>query len=217
MMKEENTTSSARSAEAPKPKGNSASETFEMGMAILFGLIFVGFSFIVAIETVARKLFSFSLQGADELGGYALAIGSTIAFCLALLGRNHIRVDVLHCKFHKQIQSFLNWFAAVSMAVFAGFMVWLTYLVVIDTIDFQSTAATPWATPLIWPQSVWIGCMVLFFITALFLALHASSLYFRGAFDALNVSYQPKSVKEELKEELQNIEQRGAISEREIA
>jgi hypothetical protein len=37
-----------------------------------------------------------SLQGADELGGYALAVGSTIAFSLALMGRNHIRVDVFH-------------------------------------------------------------------------------------------------------------------------
>ncbi len=51
---------------------------------------------MVAVETVVRKVFNFSLQGADELGGYALAVGATIAFSLALLGRTHIRVDVFH-------------------------------------------------------------------------------------------------------------------------
>ena len=58
-------------------------------LAGVFGAIFLALSAIVTIETIARKVFSFSIQGADELGGYALAIGSTLAFSLALMGRNH--------------------------------------------------------------------------------------------------------------------------------
>ena len=71
---------------------------------------------VVAVETVSRKLFNVSLQGADELGGYALAVGSTIAFSLALMGRNHIRVDVFHEKFPRGLQAALNWLSIVSLA-----------------------------------------------------------------------------------------------------
>ncbi|HMC15645.1 MAG TPA: TRAP transporter small permease [Albitalea sp.] len=85
----------------------------ETVLATVFGLIFLGLAVIVTIETAARKLFNVSLQGADELGGYALAVGSTIAFSLALLGRNHIRVDVFHEKFSARVQALLNWISIV--------------------------------------------------------------------------------------------------------
>ena len=68
-------------------------------LAWVFGAIFLALSVVVSVETLARKLFNYSIQGADELGGYALAAGSVIAFSLALVGRNHIRVDVFHERF----------------------------------------------------------------------------------------------------------------------
>ena len=71
-------------------------DRIETLLATVFGCIFLGLSVVVAVETISRKVFNVSLQGADELGGYALAVGSTIAFSLALMGRNHIRVDVFH-------------------------------------------------------------------------------------------------------------------------
>mgnify|MGYP006194141717 CR=1 FL=1 len=60
-------------------------DTLERWLGTLFGLIFVALSLVVAVETALRKLFNISLQGADELGGYALAVGATIAFSLALI------------------------------------------------------------------------------------------------------------------------------------
>ena len=76
-------------------------ERIENVLATVFGMIFLGLAVVVTVETASRKLFNISLQGADELGGYALAVGSTIAFSLALMGRNHIRVDVFHEKFSR--------------------------------------------------------------------------------------------------------------------
>ena len=81
-------------------------------------LIFLLLAVVVTVETISRKVFNVSLQGADELGGYALAVGSTIAFSLALMGRNHIRVDVFHETFPRRLQAFLNWFSIVSLAAF---------------------------------------------------------------------------------------------------
>ena len=48
-------------------------------LAWAFGAIFVALSVVVSVETLTRKVFNYSIQGADELGGYALAAGSVIA------------------------------------------------------------------------------------------------------------------------------------------
>ncbi len=61
-------------------------DTIERWLGTLFGLIFVALSVVVTVETLVRKIFNFSLQGADELGGYALAFGATIAFTLGADG-----------------------------------------------------------------------------------------------------------------------------------
>ncbi|WP_342132035.1 TRAP transporter small permease subunit [Hydrogenophaga sp. OTU3427] len=185
-------------------------------LATVFGGIFLLLSAVVTVETLSRKLFNISLQGADELGGYALAVGSTIAFSLALMGRNHIRVDVFHEHFPRRLQAILNWLAIVTLALFGAFIAWIAFKVIGDTLQYGSTAQTPWATPLIWPQSVWYVGLVVFALVAFGYAVHATRLLLSGHIDILNHDFQPKSAKDELKEELddlalrQSAEQQGA-------
>ena len=185
-------------------------DRIETLLATVFGGIFLVLSVVVAVETISRKVFNVSLQGADELGGYALAVGSTIAFSLALMGRNHIRVDVFHEKFSQRAQAWLNWVSIVSLAVFAIFIAYVAFKVLGDTMQYRSTAQTPWATPLIWPQSVWYAGLVIFALLATGYAARASSLLFTGRIDTLNHDFHPKSAKEELKEELDDLAVRQA-------
>jgi TRAP-type C4-dicarboxylate transport system permease small subunit len=179
-------------------------------LAWVFGTIFIALAFVVTVETLSRKLFNISLQGADELGGYSLAVGSTIAFSLALMGRNHIRVDVFHEMFPRRLQAFLNWFAITSLAAFGAFVAWVATKVITDTLQYGSTAQTPWATPLIWPQSVWYAGLVIFALVATGYALRATLLLARGRITTLNTDFHPKSAKEELKEELDDLANRQA-------
>ena len=180
-------------------------ETF---LATVFGGIFLLLSVVVVVETVSRKVFNVSLQGADELGGYALAVGSTIAFSLALMGRSHIRVDVFHEKFPRALQAALNWMSIVSLAVLGLFIAWVAWKVIGDTRQYGSTAQTPWATPLIWPQSVWYAGLAIFALVATGYAARATLLLASGRIDELNHDFHPKSAKEELKEELEDLAQR---------
>jgi TRAP-type C4-dicarboxylate transport system permease small subunit len=177
-------------------------------LAWVFGLIFVALSAVVTVETLARKIFNYSIQGADELGGYALAAGSVIAFSLALVGRNHIRVDVFHELFPPRLKAVLNWLSYVLLAVFAVLMAFVALKVVTDTLAYRSTAPTPWQTPLIWPQSVWYAGLVVFAIVTVAYALRASWLLVRGRIEALNADFGPKSTKEEVKEELEDFAHR---------
>jgi TRAP-type C4-dicarboxylate transport system permease small subunit len=188
----------------------SAKERVETVLATVFGMVFLGLAALVTVETASRKLFNVSLQGADELGGYALAVGSTIAFSLALMGRNHIRVDVFHELLPRKAQAVLNWVAIVSLAVFAIFIDFVALKVVTDTLQYRSTAQTPWATPLIYPQAVWYVGLVIFSLVATGYALRATMLLFTGRTADVLHEFQPKSAKEELKEELDDLAQRSA-------
>ena len=112
-------------------------------LSLIFGLIFIGLSAVVTVETVLRKLFNVSIQGADELGGHALAVGATLAFAIAALGRNHIRVDVVHGHLPGWLQAWLNWLSVMLMAGFSCLLAFLAYRVILDTMDFHSVAQTP--------------------------------------------------------------------------
>lgn len=177
-------------------------------LASVFGAIFLALSFIVTVETLARKLFNYSLQGADELAGYSLAIGSTLAFSLALAGRNHIRVDVFHDFFPRRVKAALNWISIVLLAAVAVLFVAVSWRVISESRLYGSTAQTPWATPLIWPQSLWYAGLVLFMLVAVGFAARATYLLAKGRLDELNEEFHPKSAKEELKEELDDFANR---------
>lgn len=177
-------------------------------LATIFGAIFLVLAFVVTVETIVRKVFNFSLQGADELGGYSLAIGSTIAFALAVIGRNHIRVDVFHEHFPRRLKAWLNWLSIVLLAALATLFVVVSWRVLMESLEYRSTAQTPWATPLIWPQSLWYAGLVLFMLVAVGFALRATWLLFSRRIDELNEEFHAKSAKEELKEELDDLKHR---------
>jgi TRAP-type C4-dicarboxylate transport system permease small subunit len=198
------------SAPAASTRRTNMKDRIETLLATVFGGIFLTLSVVVAIETISRKVFNVSLQGADELGGYALAVGSTIAFSLALMGRNHIRVDVFHDKFPRALQAALNWLSIVSLAALGAFIAWIAFNVIGDTLQYRSTAQTPWATPLIWPQSVWYAGLVVFALVAIGYAARATLLLLTNRIDTLNHDFHPKSAKEELKEELEDLAHRQA-------
>ena len=149
-----------------------------------------------------RKLLAMSLQGADELGGYVLAVGSCLAFCVALIGRNHMRIDILHYRFPPRVQAILNWVASLSLASFAVLLAWTAFGILRDTISYHSTAPTPWATPLVYPQSFWYAGLLAFALVGVFLALRATKLLVQNRLGELLEEFQPKATQEELKEEL---------------
>ncbi|MBE0586209.1 MAG: TRAP transporter small permease [Desulfofustis sp.] len=174
----------------------------------LFGYLCLGLSLFVSVEVVMRKAFSKSLQGADELGGYVLAIGSTLAFCIALIGNNHIRIDIFHYKFPARMQAWLNWIAQLAMFFIAFLLAFSAVQVLMETISYGSTAPTPWATPLHYPQIPWTIGLVIFFALACYYLINATWLLVTGRWDKLRVLYQPKGSADEVKEELRDLEQR---------
>jgi TRAP-type C4-dicarboxylate transport system permease small subunit len=180
--------------------------------AWLFGAVFVVLSFAVALEVTLRKVFNVSLQGVDELGGYSLAIGAGLAFSLALAGRAHIRIDLVHERLPRALRIAMNLVAALALAATAAALPLLAWYALSDSIAMNSTAQTPWATPLRWPQSVWFAVLAVFALVAIGSALRATGLALGGRLDRVDREYGPRGAKEELQEELADIEARGAAA-----
>lgn len=178
----------------------------------MFGLSLLGLSLFVSLETVLRKVFSYSFEGADELGGYVLAVSSGLAFTVALIDRAHIRIDIVYQRLPARIQVLLDWLAILSLAVFGGFLLYVGRIALMDTLAYGSTAPTPWATPLIYPQALWYGALALFALVAALLAMRASFFLWRGQTESLTAQFHPRGTMEELEEELSELERRPAAA-----
>lgn len=182
----------------------------ETAGAWLFGLVFVVLSLAVTLEVTLRKVMNVSLQGVDELGGYALAVGSALAFSLALVARAHIRIDLVHERLPRALRVPMNLVAVLTLAATATALPVLAWFALSDSISMNSTAQTPWATPLRWPQSVWFVVLAAFALVAIGSALRAVGLVLGGRVEQADREYGPRGTKEELQEELADIEARGA-------
>ena len=180
--------------------------------ATLFGLAFLLLSFAVAVETVGRKVFNVSLQGVDELGGYVLAIGSAMAMLVALAGRAHVRIDLLHDMMPRFARVTLNTISILAIALSALVLVRMAHIAWSDSVSYNSTAQTPWATPLKYPQALWLASLALFAVFACVLAGKLVVSLVRGDIEAVDRDFSPKGTKDEVAEELEDIQARGAVA-----
>ena len=87
---------SARATPRPASDLSGVLQRLATLFANICGYILLALAVLVTAETIGRKLFSFSLQGVDELGGYVLAVASSLAFTTALVERAHIRIELFH-------------------------------------------------------------------------------------------------------------------------
>ncbi len=176
--------------------------------SLVFGIMMLVLSAAVTVETIVRKVLSVSLGGIDELSGYAIAVGAPLAFAVTLIDQSHIRINLLHMRMPKAAQACLNALAAISLGALALFLLIFTVDTVIDTQAYRSIAQTPWATPLIYPQSLWLVAMILFAIPATWLAARAVILLAGRKWGALNREFSPETPEDELKAELQDMKRR---------
>ncbi|CAM3431506.1 TRAP transporter small permease subunit [Halomonas lysinitropha] len=170
------------------------------GAAISAGYASLGLSLLITFEVVARKLFNFSLQGVDEIGGYVLAIGVSFSFAYALLHRAHTRVDVLLTHLPRWLQAPLNTLAILMLAAFSVFMLWRAVETLKETLEFGSLASTPLQTPLWIPQGLWVIGLGVFTVLTVLLAGRALKLLATGQLAMLDREYGPRSADDELDE-----------------
>ncbi len=152
---------------------------------------------MVGADVLIRKLFGVTLGGADELAGYAFAIGTTWALGFTLLQRGHVRVDALYSRLPMRAAAWLDLLGLVAFAVFMSLLTWRAGAVLADSLAFGSRAATPLATPQWIPQTLGIAGLCLFlFALAPLLPLVAAALL-RGDLATVKALSGARSIEEE--------------------
>src|SRR5690606_23232728 len=110
-------------------------------------------------------------------------------FTIALVDRAHIRIDLIYDRCSKTVRAWLDWFSLLLVASMSVLLCYVRILSLQETIEFRSTAPRPWATPLVWPQGVWLATQVLFVAAVVFMFAQATRLLLARRFERLRHDY----------------------------
>ena len=171
-------------------------------LAIAAGWGLLGLSVLIAVEVVGRKFFAFSTQGADETGGYVLAITTSAGFSYALYRKAHVRIEVLLAHFPYSLQGMSTILTYALINMYAWFLAWRATAVLGESFILQSKAPTPLETPLIYPQGLWTAALIFFAVFAAFQLLQAVELAVRRQWSELASKFGIRSIEEEVRDEM---------------
>jgi len=131
---------------------------------------------LITFDIVSRRFFGVSVQGTNELDGYALAMVGSLGMAYVLSQREFTRIDLFYRYMPLVVQRILHVTAYVALASVVVFFSWHAWLTLSDTLLFQSRANTPLQTPLWIPQGLWAFGMAFFALSAVLHALRATLL-----------------------------------------
>src|SRR6476469_826802 len=107
---------------------------------------------LIGIDVLMRKFLNRSIGGADELAGYALAIGTAWSLGAALVDRAHIRIDSLYLWFPGTLRVALDLAGVALMIAFFGLMTWHGWGVVEQSWTSGSRSQSALEVPTVIPQ-----------------------------------------------------------------
>lgn len=158
---------------------------------------------LIGVDVTLRKFFNASIGGADELAGYALAIGTAWSLGAALLERAHIRIDSLYVLFPRWLRLALDFAGLALFIAFFGLIARHGWPVVQQSWVSGSRSQSALQTPTVIPQSIWLLGLGLFFLIGLALLAHAAILAARGQAAAAEPLISTRSAAEEVQQEMQ--------------
>lgn len=120
------------------------------------GALMMATAFVVTFDVFVRKVAGFSLEGADELSGYAFAISTAWAFALTQLQRANVRIDGIYLLAPTGLRAILDIVALLAIGLFLACLLWSGWIMLVDSYTFDARAITSWRTPLTYPQAAWL-------------------------------------------------------------
>jgi TRAP-type C4-dicarboxylate transport system permease small subunit len=163
---------------------------------------------LIGVDVTLRKVFNASIGGADELAGYALAIGTAWSLGAALVERAHIRIDSLYVLLPRWLRLGLDFFGIALLIAFFGLIARHGWSVVQQSWVSGSRSQSALQTPTVLPQSIWLIGLALFFLIGLALLARAAILVARGDAAAAARAISTRSAAEEVQEEMRELKAR---------
>jgi TRAP-type C4-dicarboxylate transport system permease small subunit len=174
--------------------------------AIVGGAMLLVASIVICVDITLRYTVSFTLGGADELSGYALAISSAWGLSAALLTRSHIRIDTVYVRVKTRVRAILDILSLATFVFFFALITWYAWGVLQQSWVSDSHSLSEIQMPLVIPQGLWVLGLAFFVAVAVLLLARALHAYVSGDLDRLFALIGSKSAVAEAEEEIINIE-----------
>ena len=175
------------------------------GTLILLSAILIG------IDVVLRKFYNISIGGADEIAGYALALGTAWSLGATLIDRAHIRIDSLYVVLPRKIRFFLDILGLILFIAFFALVAWHGWNVVVQSWDSSSRSQSALQTPTVVPQFIWFAGLASFVVTGIVLLVHAVILVLKGEHVAFAKAISTRSAEEEVADEIRDVLERKEL------
>jgi TRAP-type C4-dicarboxylate transport system permease small subunit len=165
------------------------------------GALLLASAILVSVDVTIRKLFHLSVGGADELSGYAFAIGIAWAFPFAVLRRANVRIDALYQHMPARMAAALDILALMALAVFVSVLARYGWEVLAASWKLNALSNSQLKVPLWIPQGLWFTGLALFFVTTLLLTLRTALALLAGDLATVRKLAGARSIQEEAAEE----------------
>jgi TRAP-type mannitol/chloroaromatic compound transport system permease small subunit len=165
------------------------------------GALLLASATLVSVDVTIRELFKLSIGGADELSGYAFAIGIAWAFPFALLRRANVRIDALYQHFPARIAAALDLLALIALAIFVSVLTRYAWEVLAASWRLDALSNSQLKVPLWIPQGLWFLGLALFFATTAVLTLRTALALVSDDLTTVRALAGARSIEEEAADE----------------
>jgi TRAP-type C4-dicarboxylate transport system permease small subunit len=163
-------------------------------------------SIAICIDITLRYTLSWTVGGADELSGYALAIASAWGLSAAVLTRSHIRIDTVYVRVRTRVRAVLDLLSLAAFMFFFSLVTYHAWGVLKQSWVSDSHSLSEIQMPLVVPQSLWVLGLVFFVLVSVLLFTRGLRAFVMGDFDRLFALIGSKSAVAEAQEEVINVE-----------
>ena len=163
---------------------------------------------LIGIDVLMRKFLARSIGGADELAGYALAIGTAWGLGATLLDRAHIRIDSLYVLLPSKLRLFPDFAGLALIIAFFGLVAWHGLGVVSQSWTSGTRSQSALETPTVIPQFIWIVGLIGFVLVGLVLLVRALTLAAAGNTQGVAGLIGTRSAEEEIEDEIRDLKER---------
>jgi TRAP-type C4-dicarboxylate transport system permease small subunit len=136
-----------------------------------------------------------------------------MSLSVALVARAHIRIDIVHEHLPRALRVPLNVIASLAILVCAIALLRMAWFAYDESSALGATAQTPWATPLKYPQALWVAALVPFVIVCAAEVFNILRLLARGDLRAIDRGFGPRTAQDELEDELADLKARGVTAD----
>jgi len=160
---------------------------------------------ITFVDVLTRMFLNFSIGGADELSGFAVAVSLAWALSFCLFSRAHIRIDTGYLMLPGWAKRACDLLGTLLLILFFAVLSWFSILMLIDAYVHGSRTVSRLEVPLVYPLSLWVSGLLFFLLCSISLLGIAITRMLSGHFAGAQQLIGSKSLDEELAEEQASI------------